>query len=96
MYQFCEDVIAMFGKYYMREPNTDDTAHLLSINEIRCLPGCLAALTASIGSGKNCPFGWQGQFKGHKDGCTVILKVVCCLTGSLDLALLLCHGRNKQ
>jgi hypothetical protein len=25
---------------------------------------------------KNYPFGWKGQFKGHKDGCTVILEVV--------------------
>jgi hypothetical protein len=33
MYRFCEDVIAVFGKYYLREPNMDDTARLLSINE---------------------------------------------------------------
>jgi hypothetical protein len=33
MYQFCEDVIAVFGEYYLREPNTNDTARLLSINE---------------------------------------------------------------
>jgi hypothetical protein len=35
MYRFCEDVIAVFGKYYLREPNTKDTAHFLSINECR-------------------------------------------------------------
>jgi hypothetical protein len=33
---------------------------------------------------KNCPFGCQGQFKGHKEGCTVILEVV----GSQDLWIL--------
>jgi hypothetical protein len=26
MYQFCKDVIAVFGKYYLREPNTKDTS----------------------------------------------------------------------
>jgi hypothetical protein len=24
----------------------------------------------------NYPFGWQGHFKGHKEGCIIILKVV--------------------
>jgi hypothetical protein len=35
MYWFYENVIAVFGDYYLREPNTDDTARLLSINESR-------------------------------------------------------------
>jgi hypothetical protein len=41
MYRFCEDVIAVFGEYYLREPNMDDTARLLSINESRGFPGML-------------------------------------------------------
>jgi hypothetical protein len=49
MYQFCEEVIVVFGEYYLREPNTYDTVGLLFINESKGLLGCLAALTACIG-----------------------------------------------
>jgi hypothetical protein len=41
MYWFCKDVIAVFGEYYLREPNMDDTARLLSINESRGFPRML-------------------------------------------------------
>jgi hypothetical protein len=41
MYRFYKDVIAVFGKYYLREPNTKDTARLLSINESRGFPEIL-------------------------------------------------------
>jgi hypothetical protein len=44
MYRFCEDVIAVFGEYYLREPNMDDTAR------IDCMHW----------QWKNCLFGWQG------------------------------------
>jgi hypothetical protein len=44
MYRFCEAVIAVFGEYYLREPNTDDTAHFLSINESRRFPGMLGSI----------------------------------------------------
>jgi hypothetical protein len=37
-------------------------------------------------------FGWQGMFKGHKEGCTVILEAVVSQR-SLDSALFLWHGR---
>jgi hypothetical protein len=40
MYRFCKDVIAVFGEHYLREPNTDYTARLLSINESRGFLGC--------------------------------------------------------
>jgi hypothetical protein len=76
MYRFCEDVIAVFGEYYLREPNMDDTARLLSINESRGFPGMLGSIDCMHWRWKNYPFGWQRQFKGHKEGCTVILETV--------------------
>jgi hypothetical protein len=41
MYRSCEDVIVVFGEHYLREPNTDDTVRLLSINESRGFSGML-------------------------------------------------------
>jgi hypothetical protein len=76
MYWFSEDVIAVFGKYYLREPNTRDTAHLFSINESRGFPKMLGSIDCMHWQWNNCPFSWQGQFKGHQEGCTVILEVV--------------------
>jgi hypothetical protein len=76
MCQFCEDVIAVFGEHYPREPNTDNTARLLSINESRGFPGMLGNIDCMHWQWKNCSFCWQGQFKGHKEGCTVILEAV--------------------
>jgi hypothetical protein len=42
MYRFYEDVIEVFGRYYLKEPNTKDTVRLLSINENRGFLGMLA------------------------------------------------------
>jgi hypothetical protein len=44
MYRFCEDVIVVFGEYYLREPNMDDTARLLSINKSRGFPRMLVSI----------------------------------------------------
>jgi hypothetical protein len=76
MYRFCEDVIAVFGEHYLREPNTDYTARLLSINESRRFPGMLGIIDCMHWQWKNSPFSWQEQFKGHKEGCMIILEAV--------------------
>jgi hypothetical protein len=44
MYRFCEDVIAVFSEYYLREPNMDDTARLLSINQSRGFPRMFSSI----------------------------------------------------
>jgi hypothetical protein len=76
MYRFCKDVIAVFGKYHLREPNTEDTTHLLAINESRGFSGMLGSIDCMHWQWKNCPFGCQGQFKGHQEGCTAILEAI--------------------
>jgi hypothetical protein len=44
MYRFCEDIIAVYVEYYLREPNMDGTAHHLSINESRVFFGMRASI----------------------------------------------------
>jgi hypothetical protein len=67
MYQFCQAVIVLFGEYYLREPNTDDTARVLSINESRGFRGMLGNIDCMHWQWKNYPFGWHEQFKWHKE-----------------------------
>jgi hypothetical protein len=92
MYQFCVDVIVVFDKYYLGEPNTKDIVRLLSNNESRGFPGMpgihaleVEELPVWLTRSVQTAF---GEGHGHIGGC--------CITQSTDLALLLWHGRIKQ
>nr|XP_051222105.1 uncharacterized protein LOC127340385 [Lolium perenne] len=76
MYRFCRAVIGSFGEHYLRQPNAEDTARLLSINASRGFPGMLGSIDCMHWEWKNCPFGWQGAHIGHSEGCIVILEAV--------------------
>jgi hypothetical protein len=76
MYSFCKAVVAVFGPEYLREPTAADTERLLGINAERGFSGMLGRIDCMHWKWKNCPFAWQGQYKGHVKGTNVILEPV--------------------
>ena len=44
MYRFCKVVVQVFGLEYLREPDVEDTARRLSINESRGIPEMLGSI----------------------------------------------------
>jgi hypothetical protein len=44
MYNFYNMVVAVFGIVYLREPNAEDTAQMLSVKEARCCPWMMGSI----------------------------------------------------
>ncbi|KAI3681348.1 hypothetical protein L6452_36140 [Arctium lappa] len=80
---FCQGVIQIFGKQYMRKPNATDIQRLLQMHEQRHgFPGMLGSLDCMHWEWKNCPVAWKGQFtRGDHGSPTIILEAVA----SVDL-----------
>ncbi|KAK1628029.1 hypothetical protein QYE76_002344 [Lolium multiflorum] len=66
-------VIGSFGEQYLRQPNAEDTARLLSINASWGFPGMLGSIDCMHGV-EELPLWWGIQ--AILEGCTIILEAV--------------------
>jgi len=73
---FCRAVIQVFGKHYLRAPNSIDVARLLEEGQNRGFPGMLGSIDCMHWEWRNCPTAWKGQFTGRGKHPTMILEAV--------------------
>jgi hypothetical protein len=58
--KFVKAVVNIFSEEYLRSPNSNDIARLLTINEKRGFLGMLGSIDCMHWKWKNCPTAWKG------------------------------------
>ncbi|XP_075504608.1 uncharacterized protein LOC142542044 [Primulina tabacum] len=75
---FCQCVMQIYGRVYLRKPNAIDVARFLEIHEQRHgFPGMLGNLDCMHWAWKNCPVAWRAQYtRGDHGYPTILLEAV--------------------
>ncbi|KAL9667178.1 hypothetical protein QQ045_001527 [Rhodiola kirilowii] len=66
--RFVRAIVEIFGCEYMRRPNNEDVARLLTVAENRGFPGMLGSIDCMHWKWKNCPTAWQGMYTELAEG----------------------------
>ncbi|XP_051196729.2 uncharacterized protein [Lolium perenne] len=64
LYKFCQAIITVFSKDYLRPLRADDIARILQKNAARGFSEILRSIDYMHWGWKNCSFAWQGIYKG--------------------------------
>lgn len=75
---FCQCVIEIYGRVYLRRPNATDIQRLLQMREQRhVFPSMLGSLDCMHWAWKKCPVAWRAQFtRGDHGYPTIMLEAV--------------------
>ncbi|KAJ0485260.1 putative harbinger transposase-derived protein [Helianthus annuus] len=78
LYKFCQWVVKLYSKRYLRKPNANDVQKLYQAHEQRHgFPGMLGSIDCMHWQWQNCPVAWQGQYtRGDQGHPTIILEAV--------------------
>ena len=74
---FCDGIIAVFSKEFLRAPTPDDLKTILAENQNRGWPGMIGSIDCMHWLWKNCPVAWQGAFQGKEGSPSIVLDAVC-------------------
>jgi hypothetical protein len=73
--EFAKTVKRVFGPEYLRTPTVEDVYRTQKINAGRGFPGMFGSIDCRHWEWKNCPVGWQGQFRGKEKKPTVVTEM---------------------
>ncbi|XP_021999554.2 uncharacterized protein LOC110896627 [Helianthus annuus] len=78
VYKFCEWVVKLYNKKYLRKPNTNDVQKLYQAHKERHgFSRMLESIDCMHLPWQNCPTAWQGQFtRGDHGHPTIILEAI--------------------
>ncbi|XP_075669760.1 uncharacterized protein LOC142639475 [Castanea sativa] len=73
---FVKVVVSIFSEEYLRSPNNNDIARLLTVGQHHGFPRMLGSINCMDWRWKNCPSKWKGQYIGHTCDPMIILEIV--------------------